>query len=233
MKTTLIPLRLLLLLFAAKTFAVPVTITEFIKTDQFGYKPADQKIAVISDPQTGYNASLSFTPGATYEVRNWFTDAMVFSGAVTAWNSGATHAQSGDKVWWFDFSSFVTPGSYYIFDPSNNVGSYRFEIDDCIYNETLKRAMRMFYYQRSGFAKQYPYADTGFVDGASHTGIQQDLDCRLYNNNSASTTRNLSGGWFDAGDYNKYVNFAWSALCDLLLAYQEDPGVWFDNYNIP
>ncbi|MBL0329611.1 MAG: glycoside hydrolase family 9 protein [Bacteroidetes bacterium] len=213
--------------------AVPATITQFIKIDQFGYKTTDQKIAVISDPQIGYNSAFSFAPGTTYQVRNWITDAIVFSGAITVWNSGATHAQSGDVVYWFDFSSVVAPGSYYVFDPTNNVGSYRFEINDCVYNDVLKISMRMFYYQRCGFAKSYPFVDTGYVDGASHLGTQQDLDCRLYSSPTVGTSKNLSGGWYDAGDYNKYVNFTWSTLCDMLLAYEERPSVWADDYNIP
>ena len=96
---------------AANLSAAPGSQSEFIKIDQFGYRPNDQKIAVMSDPQTGFNAALSFTPGPTYEVRNWTTNAVVFSGTPVAWNGGATHSQSGDKVWWFDFSSVTTPGS--------------------------------------------------------------------------------------------------------------------------
>lgn len=213
--------------------AAPATITQFIKTDQFGYKPNAQKIAVISDPQIGYNAALSFSPGTTYQVKDWITDAVVFTGSITSWNSGNTHAQSGDKVYWFDFSSLTTPGSYYVFDIANNVGSYRFEIDNCVYNEVLKKTMRMFYYQRCGLAKQYPYVDTGYVDAASHLGTQQDLDCRLYSSPTSGTSKNLSGGWHDAGDYNKYVNFTWTTLCDMLLAYEENPAVWTDDYTIP
>ncbi|MCW3070964.1 MAG: hypothetical protein JWO44_854 [Bacteroidetes bacterium] len=220
-------------LFGSFLIAVPTSISQFIKTDQFGYQTTAQKIAVISDPQAGYNSALSFSPGTTYQVRNWVTDAVVFSGPVTAWNGGSTHTQSGDKAFWFDFSSYTTAGSYYIFDPTNNVGSYRFEISDCVYNNVLKGAMRMFYYQRCGFAKQLPFADTGYVDGASHVGPQQDLDCRLYNNTSATTSKNLSGGWYDAGDYNKYVNFTWGTLTDLLLSYEQNPAAWADDYNIP
>jgi endoglucanase len=213
--------------------AIPATITQFIKIDQFGYKPNDQKIAVISDPQLGYNSALFFSPGTTYEIRNWLTDAIVYSGAVVSWNAGAIQSQSGDKVFWFDFSSVVTPGSYYVFDPTNNVGSYRFDINDCVYNDVLKVAMRMFYYQRCGYAKALPFVDSGYVDGASHLGTQQDLDCRLYSSATVGSSKNLSGGWYDAGDYNKYVNFTWSTLSDMLLGYEEKPTVWADNYNIP
>ncbi|MBI2723412.1 MAG: glycoside hydrolase family 9 protein [Bacteroidetes bacterium] len=222
-----------LVLICTQTQASTVTPVSNIKIDQFGYKQTAQKIAVISNPITGYNNTATFTPGTTYQVRNWVSDAVVFSSSITAWNSGTTQAQSGDKVWWFDFSSVVTPGSYYIFDVSNNVGSYRFEINDCVYSDVLKAAMRMFYYARCGSAKTSANASAAWADGACHKNTQQDLDCRLYNNTSTVTALNLSGGWHDAGDYNKYVNFTWSTLTDLLLAYEENPTVWPDNFNIP
>lgn len=205
----------------------------FIKIDQFGYRPNAQKIAVIANPINGYNNGTSFSPGTTYEVRDWVTDAVVFTGTITAWNGGAMQAQSGDQVWWFDFSALSTPGSYYIFDVSNNAGSYRFEIDDCVYNSALTEAMRYYYYQRCGVSKQTPYTPPGWADSACHLGTEQDSDCRLYSNTNVATSKNLSGGWHDAGDYNKYVNFSWNPMCDLLLAYEENPTVWTDNYNIP
>jgi len=213
--------------------ASPATITEFIKTDQFGYRPNDEKIAVISDPQTGYNSALSFTPGSTYQVRDWNTDAVLYTGTPLAWNGGATQVQSGDKVWWFDFSTFTITGEYYIYDLTNNVGSYKFIIDPCVYNDVLKQALRMFYYQRCGSAKTSACAGVGWADPICHAGSKQDQDCRLYNNNNYSTSKNLSGGWHDAGDYNKYVNFTFGTVMDLLLAYKENPAVFGDDNNIP
>jgi endoglucanase len=112
---------------AAFAFGPGVT-SKHIKIDQFGYLPNSKKIAVIADPQTGYNAAESFSPGTginEYQVRRWADDAVVYSGTLTAWNSGATHTQSGDRGWWFDFSSVTTPGSYYVFDVIQNTGSYR------------------------------------------------------------------------------------------------------------
>lgn len=227
-------MRILFLLFLPFClFAGPTVTVEFIKIDQFGYRELDEKIAVIADPQVGYNAAQSFTPGATYEIRDWSTDAVVFSGSPVIWNGGATHAQSGDKVWWFNFSSLTTPGTYYVFDPTNNVGSYAFRICDDVYLDALKQSLRMFYYQRCGTAKTAAFAGTGWSDAACHVGTTQDTDCRLYNNNNVSTSKNLSGGWHDAGDYNKYVNFTFSTLQDLLLAYRENPAAFDDNLNIP
>lgn len=218
------------------SLASPTTTVEFIKVDQFGYKANLQKIAVISDPQTGFNSALAFAPSTAanqYQIRRWSDDAIMYTGTITPWNAGATYVQSGDKIWYFDFSTFVTPGNYYVFDIGNNVGSYQFTIDNCVYNDVLKHAVRTFYYQRSGFAKTAAYAGAGWTDVASHTGSQQDLDCRLYSNTSVATSKNLSGGWYDAGDLSKYVNFTWGTLNDLLTAYEENPTVWGDNYNIP
>lgn len=204
-----------------------------IKTDQFGYPTTAQKIAVISNPQTGYNAGQPFTPGTLYRVKKWSDNQTVAAGNIVAWNGGETHDQSGDKVWWFDFSGVTTPGEYYIYDSLNNARSYQFKISDCVYQDVLKQAMRTYYYQRCGIAKSVPYAEASWADGICHHGTQQDLDCRLVSNTNASTSKILSGGWHDAGDYNKYVPFTYTPLIDLMLAYEENPGAWTDDYDIP
>jgi endoglucanase len=186
-----------------KTIASPLITTDFIKTDQFGYRTNDQKIAVISDPVIGFNASLGFTPGTDYEIRDWSTDAVIFAGNIVAWNNGEIHDQSGDKVWYFDFSQVTDIGSYYVFDVANNVGSYKFEINDCVYNEVLKQACRANYYQRCGSSKVMPHAEAPWTDAACHIGAHQDLDCRLWSDTgNISLSRDLSGGWHDAGDFN-------------------------------
>lgn len=219
------------------TYAAPSITTHFIKIDQFGYLPSSKKVAVISDPQVGYNSTESFTPATgtnQYQVRRWDNDAIVFSGTVLAWKSGQTHAQSGDKGWYFDFSSVITPGSYYIFDISNNVGSYRFEINENVYSEILKHAVRTFFYQRINFAKQAPYTDLKWADGACFEGIGQDRSATSrFAKGNAATAKDLHGGWMDAGDKNKYTTFAMSAVIQLIEAYRINPGVFKDNYSIP
>lgn len=218
-------------------FASPGVTTKFIKLDQFGYLPSSRKVAVIVDPQTGYNAAESFSPGTganQYQVRNWTTNAVVFTGTLVAWNSGATHTQSGDRGWRFDFSSVTTTGSYYIYDVINNVGSYRFEINNTVYNEVLKQAARMFFYQRVNFAKQPPYVEAKWSDAAAFGGANQDYAARSrWDKTNAATAKDLHGGWFDAGDCNKYVTFTLSPLCNLLESYRLYPSYFADNYNIP
>src|SRR5690606_12445078 len=135
---------------------------------------------------------------------------------------------------WFDFSSITTQGNYAVVDVENNVRSPAFKIHADVYKPVLKQAVRTFFYQRAGFAKQEPYAQAGWTDTASHIGAGQDKNARLYNDaNNAATERDLSGGWYDAGDYNKYTNWHADYLIVLLHTYLENPAIWTDDFNIP
>ncbi len=210
------------------------TVSKFILTDQFGYRPDAKKTAVIRDPEIGFDNNESFMPGATYQVINAITEEPVYEGTPVLFDNGTTDAASGDKIWWFDFSSVTQPGEYYILDTGNNVKSYHFLISSTIYNDVLKHAVRAFFYQRAGHEKLERYAGAGWADGASHTGPLQDKNCRLYNKrNDASTERDLHGGWYDAGDYNKYTSWTCNYIETMMQAYLEDPRVWTDDYNIP
>jgi endoglucanase len=217
--------------------AAPATRVSFIKVDQFGYLTNMRKIAVVADPQSGFNAAESFTPGVgptDYEVRRWIDDGVVLTGGLQPWKSGATHGQSGDRGWSFDFSRLTAAGSYYIWDKVKGVGSGRFEIGPNVYDGVLRQAMRTFYYQRLDFAKVAPYAESNWTDAAAYTGAGQDRYARSrFAKSDASTARDLRGGWMDAGDTNKYTTFAQSAVIQLIDAYRMNPAVFGDNFGIP
>ncbi|HEX2394760.1 MAG TPA: glycoside hydrolase family 9 protein [Bacteroidales bacterium] len=210
------------------------SVNRFIIVDQFGYLPVSRKIAVIKDPVTGFDASLSFSPGNKYVVVNAKTGEHVYRGQPVAWNSGQTDNSSGDKAWHFDFSAVSATGKYFILDSVRNVRSYEFEISHTVYNEVLKHAVRFFFYQRAGFAKEAQYAGEGWADGASHIGPLQDKNARIYNDkNNPATERDLSGGWYDAGDYNKYTTWTANYVVEMMKAYIGNPKAWSDSYNIP
>jgi len=224
----------MLVLFSFVTLSKAQSISKYIVIDQFGYLPSSRKIAVIRDPQTGFDASESFTPGTSYALVKSTSSEHVFTGNITTWNGGATDPSSGDKAWWFDFSSVTEPGKYYVLDVSKNVRSYEFEISSAIYNEVLKHAVRTFFYQRAGFAKEAQYAGSAWADGASHIGPLQDKNARVYNSpGNSSSEVDVSGGWYDAGDYNKYTNWTAGYVVDFMRAYLEAPSAWGDDYNIP
>lgn len=202
-----------------------------IRVDQFGYLPDAEKVAVLSDPQIGANANLSYNPPTQLEIRNANTDTVVYTGNINTWSNGDTHAQSGDKGWWFDFSSLTTPGEYYVYDPINQEGSAVFKIGSNVYDEVMQAAFKMFYYNRSNIEKIEPYVEAGYTDDNS---FLQDANCRYVNDrNNSATEKDLRGGWFDAGDYNKYVTFTLSVMHNLLWTYEENPELFGDDWNIP
>lgn len=207
---------------------------EYIKVDQFGYRPQDHKVAVITDPGVGFNAQESFSPGTTYEVWDANSNQQVYSGQIQPWMDGKIHSQSGDRGWWFDFSQVKKPGSYYIIDSANQQRSVEFDVRDDVYKQVLINATRTFFYQRSGFPKQPPYADPRWTDGAAFLGPGQDTEARyVYDKDNPALARDMRGGWFDAGDTNKYVTFATPVIHQLLDAYSHHREIWTDDFNIP
>ncbi len=224
----------LLFFFVVWENVLAQSLSKYIVVDQFGYRPSAQKVAVLRDPVMGNDAAESFSPGTSYSLVNTSNNAKVFTAAPVIWQSGKTDSTAGDKVWWFDFSSVTTPGTYYVLDVQKNLKSYTFDIKDDIYNTVLKHAVRFFFYQRAGFAKQQPYADAAWVDGASHLKALQDKNCRSYSTpNDAKSEKDLRGGWYDAGDLNKYTAWTGGYINELLKAYEESPKVWTDDFNIP
>lgn len=225
---------LFFLLLTLNFIAHSQNITEFITVDQLGYRAESIKKAVIRNPVTGFDADLSYTPPSQLHLVESETKTIVFSANITPWKNGNTDLSSGDQAWHFDFSIYKEPGKYYILDQTNNLKSYDFLIKEDVYQDVLKHAVRTFFYQRAGFAKNAPYAEAGWVDGASHVGPLQDKNARHYlSPNDMSTERDLSGGWYDAGDFNKYTSWTAGYILSLLQAYSENPEVWTDDYNIP
>lgn len=214
-------------------FGVSLAQNPFIEVDQFGYFTNGNKVAVLRNPQTGFNAAESYTPPATLQVKN-SSNVVVYTGNVSIWNGGNTDTVSGDKGWWFDFSSVTTPGTYTIYDVTNNKSSAIFNIATNPYTEVLKAATKMFYYNRCNFTKTVPFANSKWTDGMNFNNNLQDYNARsVFSQANASSEKDLSGGWFDAGDYNKYIPFTYSVIHDLLMAYESNPTIFGDNWNIP
>jgi len=208
-----------------------------ILVDQFGYRPNDPKVAVIQqanatpedEPQQYQHLS-----GTFQVIRLDDAEAVVFEAPAQLWEAGKIHEQSGDRAAWFDFSEVQQPGEYLIRNVRTGESSFPFAIADDVYRDIRIAATRMFYYQRSGFEKSPPYADPRWTDEAAFIGPGQDTEARFVDDkDNAALERDMRGGWFDAGDTNKYVTFASHPLHQLLSAYTQNPAVWTDDFNIP
>jgi hypothetical protein len=212
----------------AAPIAPPQPLSPNIVVDQFGYLPLSEKIAVLRSPQVGFDKAMTYTPSASYALVDARSGEKRFEAAPIAWNGGATDASSGDKVWWFDFSTVTRPGDYFVLDERANVRSAVFTVATAVYRDVLVQATRMFYYQRDGIAKEARYAGTDWADGVAHP---QDAKCGFYRDGSAP--QDLHGGWFDAGDQKRYTNWGASDVIELLRAYVENPTAFTDDTNIP
>lgn len=213
---------------------LPQQFSPFIVVDQFGYTPAMRKVAVVRDPIVGYDAGSHFAPGATYQVVNVKTCAVVLEGPLQSWNDGQVDPQSGDRAWQFDFSAVKASGQYVVRDKDRNAVSPAFEIGPNPYRQVLIQAVRYFYYQRAGIAKDAAHAGAKWVSAADHIGPGQDTEARAYmKQNDPSTARDLHGGWWDAGDYSRYTNWHDDYIISLLHSYLENPAVFTDDFNIP
>jgi hypothetical protein len=206
----------------------PEPLSPNIVVDQFGYRTTAEKVAVIRSPQRGFDAGKAFTPGATYALIDAHTGAKMFEGAPALWNGGATDASSGDKAWWFDFSSVTAAGDYYVLDESKKVRSDVIRIADDVYRDVLVQAVRMLYYQRDGQEKTAANAGAAWADAAAHMG-----KCYLYSDAQKTQDRDLHGGWWDAGDFNKYTNWGASDAIELLHAYVDSSAAFGDDTNVP
>jgi hypothetical protein len=220
--------------FNFTVWAAPgANVAKYIMVDQFGYLPNLKKVAVLRFPKVGYDSNQSYWP-QQLQVVNSATGAVVYTGWPQDWNGLRTDDSSGDQVWHFDFSQITTPGTYEIVDPNANQRSARFEIGDNVYRNVLIQAVRTFFYQRAGQTKSANNAGVGWADAASHLKAGQDTQARRFlDPNNAATARDLRGGWYDAGDFNKYTSWTAGYVQELLDTYTQNPTVWTDDFNLP
>ncbi|NJR68148.1 MAG: hypothetical protein HC771_05320 [Synechococcales cyanobacterium CRU_2_2] len=231
--------------------ALAESLSEQILVDQFGWRSQAVKVALFANPRQGQNAQLRYEPGARFELRQEDNGQSVYQGALIPWRHGETDASSGDQVWSGDFSAFTTPGSYYIYDPKNRLRSHGFEIQANPYGDVLTAAVRAFYYQRCGI-KIAPQFGGNWVHPPCHIGPRQDLAAApwvdhptgaqpgqpIHRSTPASLrskpqTRDVHGGWHDAGDFNKYLPFTAKTLWNLIDAYEHNPQAFGDRTQIP
>ncbi|MBO6136075.1 MAG: glycoside hydrolase family 9 protein [Fibrobacter sp.] len=136
---------------------------------------------------------------------------------------GASMAEKGacsytdEFVWEGDFSEIARDGNYRIavMDAKGNIlaESKIFEVSDRLALEQLSSTLRSFYFQRCG-VELTPDRAGKWARPAAHMD-----DCIEFHPSMArGGTWNAHGGWYDAGDYGKYIVNGGVSLATLLLA---------------
>ena len=195
-----------------------------IRLNQVGFAPEQEKTATIDISNFKCQISNCY-------IRNIAGDT-VWTGTPSP---VAHNPISGKPCQIVDFSDLETPGEYVLsVSRDNGISELRFVISERPYKELTRAALRAYYHQRASMATEEPYAE-GYARPAGHP------DDRVLVHASAATAERPTGtvisspgGWYDAGDYNKYIVNSGFTMGVWLMAYEMNK-VYFDtlNLNIP
>lgn len=215
------------LLFAGK-FLFAQSSQDLIKINQQGYYPNAPKIAVLtSDYKDDDYADKKFLGFYLLRVNSSDTVYKNKLGAVRS------SSNSSLKTRIIDFSSFQQKGSYVIYMPGIGT-SYPFEIKEDVNKAAATASLKGFYFMRVSMPLEQAYAGKWHRPAGHPDTVVLIHPSAASKNRAAGSSMASPGGWYDAGDYNKYVVNSGITMGTLLSAYEDFP-TYFNtlNTNIP
>jgi len=204
-----------LLLWNCTEKQAEIPLSGLIRINQLGYLPDAGKQFVVAD-----------TTANVFEVIE--TDGKkIFEGVLsssTFWEPSGEYLKTGD------FSGVVDTGRYYIVVTGTG-RSYAFTIQDTLYKEAYRSCIKSYYYARASMEILPEHAGR-----YSRPTAHPDTLCYFHPSTGKDTLQTLSspGGWYDAGDYNKYIVNGGVTNATLMALYEIYPDAVPDNaLNIP
>ncbi|QHV97253.1 glycoside hydrolase family 9 protein [Spirosoma endbachense] len=198
----------LLLLIACSLPVQGQTLSEAIRLNQLGYYPNAAKIAVVVGEAKG-----------AFQLVSADLKTVVFSGKLSDTRQNAI---SGKTTRTADFSTFTKTGTYVVLIPGTG-HSFPFEIRPSVHRNLAIGALKGFYYQRVSTDLPAKFAGK-WARPAGHP------DNRVLIHPSAASKDRPAGtvigsprGWYDAGDYNKYIVNSGITMGTLLSLYEDFP----------
>lgn len=181
-----------------------------IHVDQVGYLTDQAKEAMVS---------LADVQG-TFALVDVATGQTVYEGKLSP---AKADAMSGDTVAKAEFTDFRQPGKYRLVVAGEE--SDIFAIGDNVYGVPAVQNWRSYTLSRSNTPMQDEV--TGLRVASGHA---QDKAAQVYfadKLNKKGDVVDVSGGWYDAGDYGKYTTTAAVAAGEMMLAYEASPEKFF------
>ena len=187
-----------------------------IRFNQIGFYPEAPKVAIINDDKATEFIVKSLTTGeVVYKSKLGTTNKSVISDKITRTA---------------DFSKVSKPGKYKLNVPG--IGdSYTFEIKPQIFCELTKALVKGFYFQRMSMTILPEF-------GGKWSRAEGHPDNKVIIHPAAASTNRPAGtvisspkGWYDAGDYNKYIVNSGITMGTLLSLYEDFPK-YFDSLKI-
>jgi len=179
-----------------------------IEVDQVGFLPGAAKWAAVPA-----------VPADAFTVVDDASGRVVLRGRLGP-ATGWTPAQASVRL--ADFSALTRPGRYRL-HVDGAADSPRFEIAGDVYAALNAAAVKAYTFNRAGIALEQRYAGP-YARPAGHPDTHV-----LVHASAASASRpegtviSSPGGWYDAGDYNKYVVNSGITVYELLAAYEHFP----------
>ena len=192
--------------------------TGAIKVNQLGYLPLASKQAVTPHPKASSFQVVDAASGRPV-LRGQLGEPMLWK-------------PSMERVRVADFSSLQKPGRYRIKVPGAAL-SDPFTIGAGAYRALNSAALKGYYFNRSGSALAARHAGR-YARAAGHPD-----DNVLVHASAASATRPEGTviaspkGWYDAGDYNKYIASSAISTYTLLAAFEHFPAYFKHDIGIP
>ena len=203
---------ILLLAGSAAAATMPTPANPAIKLNQLGFLPASQKLAVVRDASA-----------TQFSVVDAVSGKKVLDGTLSA---PAAWDASGETVRLADFSQLRTPGSYRIVI-AGLPDSVPFPVNADAYRDLDAGAIRAYTLNRAGIALT-PAVAGAYARPAGHSDTRVEVHPSAASSKRPANTIIASPkGWYDAGDYNKYIVNSGISTYTLLAAYEHFPA-WFD-----
>ncbi len=159
------------------------TSNEAALVNQIGFYTNGQKLAVVRN-----------STGGTYEIRNSQGSA-VWSGTI---GTAQSYDPSRETVRVLDFTTLAQAGTFAVYKDGAKI-SRDFVISSAPHKSISAAALKAFYFQRASTSLTSTYAGS-WARSAGHP------DNVVYRHSSAgSGTFSSPKGWYDAGDYGKYI----------------------------
>jgi len=190
-----------------------------IRVNQVGFYPTSDKIAIVTDSIV-----------KEFFLVNAQTKEKVFTGTLVPAGVWEYSEEFANKA---DFSKYNKTGTYFISVPGLG-DSYPFQISNQANLGVGKASLGFLYYQRASTDLPQQYAGK-WARAAGHPDNEV-----IVHASAATATRpegtkiNGAKGWYDAGDYNKYIVNSGISTYTLMALYEQYPK-FFDTLklNIP
>ena len=185
---------------------------EQICLNQLGFYTAAPKLALV----TGAVGSASF-----YVTTTNLRDT-VFRGTLEAPRKSKYSSLSTRTA---DFSNLEKEGSFMLVIPGLG-HSYPFRIGNAVYRDVAVASLKSYYFQRSNQVLEPRYAGQ-WHRSAGHSDTEVIIHASAATpQRPAGTVLASPGGWYDAGDYNKYIVNSGVTMGTLLSAFEDFPSFY-------